>query len=263
VSEIQALWLGIVQGVTEFLPVSSSGHLVVFQTLLGVDAAGHLLFDVAVHVATLFAIALFYRRRIALLLRDAFGGRREAWRYAGKLALGTLPAVAVGLTAKDWIEAQFAAPAVSGVGLIATGAILWTTRRTLPDAHAEEPGWRAALLIGCAQAVAILPGISRSGTTVAAALALGIRPLAAAEFSFLLGIIAIAGAATLMLPDAAGMPPGIWPALGVGAAAALASGVAAIWLFLRLLRSQVFYVFSYYVWGVGALFLAWLALTKV
>jgi len=125
-----------------------------------------------------------------------------------------------------------------------------------------EPGWTAALWIGCAQAIAILPGISRSGSTVAAALAVGVAPAAAAEFSFLLGVVAIAGAAVLMVPELGQVAPDQWGALGIGSVAALASGVAAIWLFVRMLERNVFHLFAWYTWTVGTVFLAWLSFAR-
>jgi undecaprenyl-diphosphatase len=260
----EAVWLGIVQGLTEFFPVSSSGHLVIFRSLLGIQDGGGLLFEVAVHVATLLAIAIYYRRRILGLAAGVISGRPEALHYGAMLFLGTLPAVAVGLTARDFVERQFQNPVVTGVGLLATGAILWTTRSTARPARARKVdaapadfGWRVALLVGCGQALAILPGISRSGTTVAVALALGLAPVAAAEFSFLLGIIAIAGAGVLTLPDlvAAGHEQRVH--LFYGGLAALLAGLAAIWAFVRLLERGYFYLFAGYVWVVGGLFLLW------
>ncbi|MEZ4216271.1 MAG: undecaprenyl-diphosphate phosphatase [Myxococcota bacterium] len=256
---VEALVLGLVQGLTEFLPVSSSGHLVIFETLFGIEGEGGLVFEVAVHVATLLAILVVYRARVAGLARGALARDRDAWAYIAKLALATFPAVVVGLGAKDRIEATFASPAVVGVCLVVTAAILWTTRATLPRARAAEPGFAAALWIGCAQAFAILPGISRSGTTVAAALALGVAPIAAAEFSFLLGTIAIAGAAVLILPDLAGARAELAP-IALGSAAALASGVGAIALFLRLLERKTFHAFAYYLVPAGLGFLAYTAL---
>ena len=259
-SEFEAFLLGIVQGLTEFLPVSSSGHLVIFESLLGVEGSADLLFEVALHVATLVAIAIFYREKIASLLTGALRRDSAAWRYAGKLGAATLPAVVVALLFRDAIERAFAAPELVALCLFATGGILLTTRRTLPKAAGQEPSWRAALLIGCVQAFAILPGISRSGSTVAAALALGVTAAAAAEFSFLLGIIAISGAAVLMIPELGNATAEQWHAIAIGAAAALVSGLAALWLFVWLLARRVFYVFSYYLWAAGALFLAWLYL---
>ncbi len=258
-SELQALFLGLVQGLTEFLPVSSSGHLVMASTLLGIEDEG-ILFEVAVHVATLLAIVFFYRTRIAMLVGGALRGEPDAWRYGAKLAIGTLPAVVLVLVAGRLLESMFEAPAVAGASLLVTGAFLWTTRTTLPQARGPEPGWGAALLIGCAQAVALVPGISRSGATVTAALALGVAPLAAAEFSFLLGVVAIAGAALRMIPDMAAVSPVELVPLGIASAAALVSGLLALWLFVMLLRKQTFHRFAYYLWPVGTAFLAWLVL---
>ena len=148
---------------------------------MGANAGGGIVFEVAVHVATMFAILLFYRRRVVALAVGALSADGGSWRYVGKLFVGTLPAVAVALLARDWIERTFESPTVAGVCLLVTGGIVWSTRYTLRRGQAIEPTWVAALLIGCAQAVAILPGISRSGSTVAAAMALGVSPAAAAE----------------------------------------------------------------------------------
>jgi undecaprenyl-diphosphatase len=260
VSTLEALWLGIVQGLTEFLPVSSSGHLVIFQNLMGLGDDGGPLFEIGVHVATLLAIVVFYRARVGELIMGTFRFDPDALAYVGKLALGTVPAVVATLVAKDWILSVLSSPSVAGFGLLLTGAILWSTRTTVERATLDSPSWQAALWIGCAQVVAILPGVSRSGTTVAAALALGIAPLVAAEFAFLLGVVAITGAAVLMIPDVASASSEQLSALAFGGVAALVSGIAAIYLFVMLLKRQTFYVFSYYTWAAGALFLAWLQL---
>jgi undecaprenyl-diphosphatase len=260
VSELEALWLGVVQGVTEFLPVSSSGHLAALQEIFGTGGEGDLLFEVSLHVASLGAILLVYRRRLVELLRGALRGERASLRYGGKLAVATLPVVVFTLLARDWIEAQFATPEVVGTCLLVTSGILWTTRWTLPRAAGEEPGWGAALLIGLAQAFAVLPGISRSGATVATALALGVAPVAAAEFSFLLGVVAILGAAALLLGDLGAVPSGLWVSIAIGSAAALVSGVAAIWLFLRFLERRSFHLFAYYTAAAGIGFLLFLGL---
>lgn len=259
-SELEAVWLGIVQGLTEFLPVSSSGHLVVFDTLLGTEGEGGLVFEISVHVATLFAVLVFYRRRIFELAAGALRADADAWRYIGKLLVGTIPAGLIGVTARDGIEQVFAKPWVTGVCLVGTGFIVWSTRSRLETSRGTEPSWPAALWIGCAQAFALLPGISRSGSTVAAALALGVAPAAAAEFSFLLGVIAISGAAILMLPDIASAPPDLITGVMLGGAAALLSGLAALWMFVRMLRTNTFHLFAYYAWTVGAAFLLFVLL---
>ena len=186
---IDSILLGIVQGLTEFLPVSSSGHLVLFQEILQTDLGKGILFEVAVHIATLVAILIFYRRRVTRLIYGTLTRDRTALEYVGKLIIGTLPAIVVALLFRSWIEAQFNSLLVVGVCLVITGFIVWSTRYTNKHTGQDEPGWGAAFVIGCVQAFAILPGISRSGSTVAAGLALGLSPLAAAEFSFMLGMI--------------------------------------------------------------------------
>lgn len=258
-SPLEAALLGLVQGTTEFLPVSSSGHLVIGEELLGAKQPG-ILFEIAVHVATLLSVLIFYRGRIAALARGVLAGEGGAFAYVAKLGVATLPAVVAALAARDFLEGLFERPWVSGAGLLATGALLRTTRATLPRARGGEPSFAQALAIGCAQAVAIVPGVSRSGTTVAAALALGVAPLPAAEFSFLMSIAAIAGAAVLQVPEAAAAEAGAWRAVAVGGAVACVSGVAALALFVRLLRSRAFHRFAWYAWAVGASFLLWLAL---
>jgi undecaprenyl-diphosphatase len=258
-NSLEALLLGVVQGITEFFPVSSSGHLVMLERILGVQVDG-ILFEITVHVATLASVLIVYRRRVAALLAGVARREPAAFAYAGKLVLATVPAVAAVLVAGDFFDAQFESASLVGVCLLLTGSILLTTRRTVLTASAPEPSWTAALLIGCAQVLAILPGVSRSGTTVAAALALGVAPVAAAEFSFLMSVIAITGAAVRSLPELVAVPADQIAPLALGGAAALVSGVAAIRLFVRLLETHGFYRFGYYTWAVGILFLIWLRL---
>ncbi len=254
---LEALVLGLIQGLTEFFPVSSSGHLLMLQEILGIREKG-ILFEVAVHVATLASVLIFYRRRVGSLVIGALKRSPADLRYVAKLALATVPAVLAVLVAGDWFDARFESPRVAGVGLIVTGCILWTTRATIRSAEAAEPSWNVALLIGCAQVLAILPGISRSGITVATALALGVAPLAAAEFSFLMSVVAIAGAAARSLPELSSVAPDrVEPLLAAGVVALIA-GVTAIWFFVRLLRTQGFHRFAFYTWAAGALFLGWL-----
>ena len=248
--------LGLVQGLTEFLPVSSSGHLVLVGAALGAEQEG-ILFEVAVHAATLLAVLVFYRARVAGLVSGALRGDADAWRYGLKLGVATLPAVVAVVAARGFFEELYESIAPVGLALCVTGMLVYSTRWTLPQAHREEPGWGAALLIGVAQAVAIVPGISRSGATVSAALALGVAPAAAAEFSFLMSVIAILGAVVLQIPELGSVSSeGLW-AIGVGGVVALASGLAALALFVRMLRSQAFHRFAWYAWPLGVLVLVW------
>jgi undecaprenyl-diphosphatase len=255
----EAIVLGIVQGATEFLPVSSSGHLVIFQEILDVRAPG-VVFEVAVHVATLLSILVVYRTRVGDLAVGAVRRDPAAWHYLGLLVVATIPAAFIGLLFEDSIEAVFESPAASGVALLVTGLILWTSRWALPQARGVMPTWTAALLIGVAQAFAIMPGISRSGSTVVAALWLGVAPREAAAFSFLMAVPAIAGAAVLQIGDldvAAGLGP---MALGLGSVFAAVTGVLAIRTFVAMLARESFHLFAPYCWTMGALFLAYLGL---
>jgi undecaprenyl-diphosphatase len=261
VSGVEAFILGLIQGVTEFLPVSSSGHLVVLQAALGVEQKG-ILFEITVHVATLASVLIFYRHRVGMLIAGTFRRNPEAVEYVAKLAVATIPAVLLVLIAGDFLAAQFESPHAAGIGFLITGSVLWTTRWTTANARLATPSWTAALLIGCAQAVAIMPGISRSGSTVAAALALGVAPVAAAEFSFLMSVFAIGGAAVRAVSELSFTAPELIVPLAVAGGAAFASGVAAIWLFIRLLRSRAFRYFAYYTWAAGIAVLAWQALAS-
>jgi undecaprenyl-diphosphatase len=158
----------------------------------------------------------------------------------------------------DRIEALFDDPMVPGFALLVTGVFLWSSKAALPRATAMRPGWGAALLIGCAQAVALVPGISRSGTTVVAALWLGLEAREAAAFSFLMAVPAIAGAAVLKGPDVlggAGLPTGV---LLLGGAVAAVTGVLAIRTFVAMLGRRAFHLFAPYCWIAGAAFLIYL-----
>jgi undecaprenyl-diphosphatase len=258
-TDLEAFVLGLIQGLTEFLPVSSSGHLVVLQALFGAEQQG-ILVEIVVHVATLMSVLIFYRRRVGALIAGAIRGDASALTYGLKLGVATLPAVLLVLVAGDFLDALFESTAAAGIGFLITGGILWSTRKTAPSAQLCGPGWGAALLIGCAQALAIVPGISRSGATVAAALALGVAPLAAAEFSFLMSVIAILGAAIRALPELSSAPSGVIAPLAIAGASALVCGVAAIWIFVRLLQTRGFHYFAYYTWALGFAVLVGLAI---
>jgi len=253
----EGLVLGLVQGLTEFLPVSSSGHLVLTSTAFGVDTPG-VLVEVVLHVGTLLAVVLVYWRRLLALVDGAVRGRREAWIYLGLLALATIPAGLVGLLLKDFFERAFDSLFLVGVDFLVTGTILWSTRTRMTGAASERPSPVGAFGIGVAQAFAILPGISRSGTTVTAAVWMGIDPVRAAEFSFLMALPAIAGAAVLQLGDLdAGMAGLSSGPLVVGFLSSLVAGVLAIRFLLLLLRRRAFHRFAPYLWTLGTLTVAW------
>jgi undecaprenyl-diphosphatase len=252
----QGLLLGLVQGLTEFLPISSSGHLVLAERVVGYVPQG-LFFEIAVHVATLLSVFIAYRVRIAELLRGLFSGTREAWSYTGLLVLGSIPAALVGLLFRDWFEASFHSMTALGWQFLATAALLWSTPFATARATATRITPVQALAIGAAQAFAILPAISRSGATIAVALWLGVAAVPAAEFSFLLSIIAIAGSGLLEARHLAVTPGLITPGLVWAFLAALVSGVVAIRFLIRLLERQRFHAFAPYCALLGVLCLIW------
>lgn len=251
----QAAVLGLVQGLTEFLPVSSSGHLVLAEALTGVKTPG-VFVEVVLHVATLGSVLIVYGKRLWELIVGLFQRSPDRIRYIGLLIVASIPAAIVGLLFQKAIEERFHSMPWLGIDFIVTGIILWSTRHM--GGNKTEPGWGAALGIGAGQAFAILPAISRSGSTVAAALWAGLTPAAAAEFSFLLAVPVIAGAALLegrhavVNIAAVGLGP-----LILSFVLSFASGVFAIRFLVTLLRRGRFYAFAPYCWIVGVFTLAW------
>jgi len=208
----QGLLLGVVQGLTEFLPVSSSGHLVLAQSLLpGFNQPG-VLFDVALHVATAAAVVLYFYRDLPGLLKRGSKAEEMAesgqmarieWKLAWVMILALISTGIIGFLLKDFAEAQFQNPLAVGYFLILTGALLvsadWAARRK-PGAGLEPNSWRA-VLIGSAQGLAVFPGLSRSGATIATGIFTGVRGDYAARFSFLLSVPAVLGASLVSLRD--------------------------------------------------------------
>jgi len=253
----QSIVLGIVQGVTEFLPISSSGHLVVLQHFFGF-AGNRLVFDLLVHLGTLLAVTLFFGREILDLLKRL---RREASeRHTGEgsrfillVALANVPAAIVGLGFHEQAARLFDKPSLAAAMFGATGLLLLTTRRVqrLGRHGLYAVPWHAALLMGIAQAVAILPGISRSGATIAVGMLLLVRKDDAARFSFLMSIPAIGGAFLVecfhvedggtffSLPYVAGF------------AAAFVVGLAALKVLTTVIRHNRFYLFAPYLFAMA------------
>lgn len=239
---LQIIVLAVVQGLSEFLPISSSGHLILVPHFLGWPDQG-LAFDVAVHVGTLIAVALYFRHQLGLMIRDSLASivtRRTTRdsRLAWGVLVGTIPVGLAGLTFADVIEAHLRSPLFVAGTLSFFGILLWLAdRRGRKQRDEFSLSLSDVLLIGCAQALALMPGTSRSGVTMTAALALGLTRSAAARFSFLLAIpgIAMAGAyegLKLALSDA----PVDWSAMALGAGMAAASGYACIHFLIRFIE---------------------------
>lgn len=244
----EAILLGVVQGITEFLPVSSDGHLVVVQHLLGLTEP-MLTFDIFIHLGTLAAVLIYFRK---LLLRHATGvfvadRRDESVKLILNVALATIPAVIVGLLLKDKIEETFGSALVAASGWFVMGfLLLWSSRFAGRQGSMEKIGLADSWWIGTAQVFALLPGVSRSGTTIITGMARGLAPVEAARFSFLMAIPAIAGAAVLQLKDVNQV--GIWtdPVMLSGAVSAFVVGFGAIAFLLKLLNTGNLKPFGYY-----------------
>ena len=293
-SAFEAVLLGLVQGLTEFLPVSSSGHLVLAKTLLGVPGGG-ITFEVMVHFGTFLAIVTVFRREIGKLIVSVIGGigtlvqqgggvrRLEAdgrgtagkgkgkgkelqWRGGGvstftstsayrKLALwigiGSVPAACLGLLFEETVEQAFSSPTLVSSALLVTGGMVWSTRYV--KEIRGDVGCADAVLIGVAQAFAMIPGISRSGATIVTGLWRKVDRAKAAEFSFLLALPVILGATVLKLKDVFEALPSSaegW-SLVVGTATAYGSGYVAIRVLLDIVRRGKLDRFAYYCWVVG------------
>jgi undecaprenyl-diphosphatase len=272
-SSLEALLLGVVQGLTEFLPISSSGHLIVVPwlqdyTFLIDDESFNKTFDVALHAGTLIAAIAYFRREVLTLIAGFVRAVRKRAietpeeRLAVAIAIGTIPAVIAGGLASDFIDEHLGEPWMIAVQLIVFGALLdWADRRAqrrrLEQAQLRDGAW-----IGLAQVLALAPGTSRSGITITAARWLGLDRDAAARFSFLLLIPIVAGATVFKGASAVseGLPPGVGGPMVVGTVAAAISGYFAISLLLRLVRTVSYRPFVIYRYAAGTAILLVIAL---
>lgn len=256
---LKAIVLGIVQALTEFLPVSSSGHLVIAKSLLKVSEVG-ITMEVVTHFATVVAVVIYLRRHIGRILSAVWAratrgkaaiaeeGQRDV-RLFWLVVLGTVPAGLLGLALHGAIEHLFSDVTSTGIALVATGCFLLVAGR--PRSPRSGLGLPQALIVGLAQAVAIVPGLSRSGLTVGTGLALGVEKREAFEFSLLLSIPAVLGAT--MLEALKGGIGGDALPIVAAAATALVVGYAAIALLFRAIVRNRFHVFAYYLIPVGGL----------
>lgn len=259
---LEAIVLGLVQGLTEFLPVSSSGHLVLSQKLMGVEDKG-VTFEVLVHFGTLLSVVIYFWRplwRLFLAILPPYGqpdeDRKRNRRMILYLILASIPAAIVGFSPlKDSFEGVYEKPAVVGLLLVLTGAILFLPR-LLRRRGEKEIGVRSALIMGLGQALAILPGVSRSGATIVSGMLSGTKSSDAAEFSFLMAIPAIAAASLLEARKLSGIESDLLGAYLAGAVVAFLSGLAAIYTVLAAIRKGKFEYFGIYclVAGVVAFF---------
>jgi undecaprenyl-diphosphatase len=266
---IQALILGIVQGLTEFLPVSSSAHLVFIHNLTGV--APSLAYDTLLHIGTLVAVFAYFWKDIIKMLKSFFaslidipkGQFRQGLqddqfkKLSWFIIVGTIPAGLAGILLKDFFESLFSDVIAVGFFLIITGFLLWgsekVSRKVSAKKSLKKMNIKNALTIGIAQSVAIAPGISRSGATISTGLFLGLERELAARFSFLLSIPAILGAALVQTKDISSILDISTAAALAGFIAAIITGYLAIKLMLKLIKERDLLIFAYYCWIVGPL----------
>lgn len=255
---LKSILLGIIQGLTEFLPVSSSGHLVLFGHFLGFEQPG-ILFEVLVHFATLLAIVIVFARRIGRIIASVFGKwsvRDEHFRMFLFLLLASVPAALFGILLERWIESLFSNVYIVAVMLLVTGAVLFSTR-FIRRRRGKALSPFSSIVVGLAQACAIVPGISRSGATISAGLWSGLSREASTEFSFILAIPAILGAMVLRVREL--VQTTHQGALGIylfGGLAAFASGLASLVLLVRIAKKGKLHYFAYYCWIAGIVAIA-------
>ena len=262
---LAAVVLGIVQGLTEFLPVSSSGHLILARAFFGWDAGRFgLAFDVACHVGTLLAVAVYFRRDVVAMIAAApaalMGRDGPAERLVRLVVLGTVPIVIVALALGDRID-TVRSPAVIAVTLALGGAgLLWAERAGSKTRDESSVGYGLAFAIGCAQALALIPGISRSGATLTLAMLAGLRRESAARLVFLMSLPAVLAAAAKEIVDfsevgVAGLPVTLF---AIGLVVSGVVGYLTIKYFLRYLANHSLAVFAYYRFALSAITAVWL-----
>lgn len=256
----EAIILGLVQGLTEFIPVSSSGHLVLLHAAFGVQENG-LAFDVALHIGTLLALIIFFYKEILLLIGGILGHNNHK-RLAWLIAAATIPAVFAGLLLKDLAETSFRSVSLVAVNLIVVAFIMLAAERYAKKHYEKKTalhnvGTKQAMTIGVAQAFALVPGVSRSGSTITAGIFAGLDRVAATRFSFLLAIPATFGAVLKTLLDGGGALISSEPAIfAAGIFSALLSGLFAIRFLIRYLARHDLSIFAYYRIALGLIVLA-------
>ncbi len=255
----QSIILGLVQGLTEFLPVSSSGHLAIGREMLGVEGASDLRFEIVVHVATVLATVLVFRKQIWALLKGFFSFRKcDETDYVLKLLFATIPIFIVGMFFKDQVEALFSSLYVVGGALLLTAVLLYfsdtvsNSKTYKRNTHRNGLSYCQAFIIGLSQAVAVIPGLSRSGTTISTGLIAGVRRDVVAQFSFLMVIIPVLGEAFLSIVGGDFSQGGADTlSLGLGFISAFISGLFACKVMIALVKKANLKWFALYCLIVG------------
>lgn len=255
---LQAVILGLVQGLTEFLPVSSSGHLAIGREILGVEASDDLAFEVAVHAATVLATIVVFRKEIWKLLKGLFKFRNnDETDYILKICVSMIPVFVVGMFFKDYVEGLFSSLIVVGVALLVTALLLafsdwFSGRQQVSEEHRNGISYKQAFVVGLGQALAVIPGLSRSGTTISTGLLCGVKRGSMAQFSFLMVLVPILGEAFLDIVggDFVSSSVGTLPLL-LGFVAAFVSGLFACKVMIALVKKAKLKWFALYCALVG------------
>ena len=251
----QAIFLASLQGITEFLPISSSGHLAIFQKIFNLGAP--IIFDIFVHVGTLLAIIFFFRKELGKILKGLFVKERDSWRIFWLLLIGSLPALFVGLLLEKHLELIFSSLKQISFSFLLTGILLISTKflkaKRKKDLFSVK--WLDALVVGLFQAVAILPGVSRSGSTIVGGLWRNFKRETAFQYSFFLAIPAILGALVLQIPDLLNHQFIFFKQAILGMFIAFIVGFFSLKILKKVLLNFQFWFFGFYCFLVGFLLL--------
>ena len=261
---ITIIILGIVEGVTEFIPVSSTGHLILASELLGYDAAEWAVFNVVIQLGAILAVVVLYWRTFWAVLAGLFRNQAESWRFVRNIAVAFLPSAVLGLIFIDRIEAMLESAAIVAWALIAGGLAILLIERVAPQGHEKgvaDISLGKAIGIGMIQCLSMIPGVSRSGATILGGLSLGVERRTAAEFSFFLAVPTMVGATTLQLvkhQDALGTAG--WGGIALGFVVSFLVAIVVIRWFIGIVSRRGFTPFGWYRILVGGAALAWLAM---
>jgi undecaprenyl-diphosphatase len=254
--------LGIVEGVTEFLPVSSTGHLILAGALLGYDEHRWAVFNIVIQLGAILAVVVFYWRTFLAVLTGLVGGKPESWRFVRNILVAFLPAAAIGLALHKQIEGMLGRPTIVAVALIVGGLAILLIERTARQGQEKgiaDIGLGRSVAIGFIQCLAMVPGVSRSGATIMGALALGVERRTAAEFSFFLAVPTMMGATSLELwknrHDLGAVGAG---GIGLGFLVSFVVALVVIRWFIGIVSKRGFAPFAWYRIVVGGAALVWL-----
>lgn len=254
--------LGIVEGLTEFIPVSSTGHLILAGELLGFNSEAAGTFEVVIQLGAILAVVVAYRARFAEAIRGLGTMEPGAVAFARNVGLGFLPAMVIGFFVYDYVKAMLDAPILVAIALIVGGIAILLIERAVktPQTHSvEQMGWRTALGVGVIQCVSMIPGVSRSGATIMGALSLGVERKTAAEYSFFLAVpTMLAASAYDLYKNGGGLDSGAWITIGVGFLVSFVVALIVIHWFVGIVSRRGFAPFAWYRIGVGSIALIWL-----